>query len=188
MAANSAPTASAFSQIGVAIVPGAMTIDVDPEQHEFPAKRLRQAFEAEFRRAVGAKEGHGVLAADRGHHDDSPRRTLARPVGAEQRREGLGHDERGCEVHLDLPPEFLRLQMEQGAGNGDASVVDETRERPRSERGGGRLRRTRDGRFVGDVEEKRRDGRAEGSLREPLRVLGLANAGKDPKPAPRSEP
>ena len=50
--------------------------------------------------------------------------------GAEERGEGLGDDELAGDVHFELAAEEVDVDVEEGAGIGDAGIVDEAEERP----------------------------------------------------------
>ena len=97
---------------------------------------------------------------------------------AQQRREGLGDDELAGEVDLELGAELADIDMEQGAGNGDAGIVDQAGERLPVEGRGDGCRAHRHGGGVGNVEQDRREAGAE-FLFQPVGVGLFPDAAED---------
>ena len=162
LAKRAVSTASALSQIGVATAPWGDEDDVDAVDHQFAAEGLGQAFEGKLGSAVGSDEGMGDLSADRTHHADAAGLGSFHAGGcAEEGGEGLGDDELADDVDLELVGKLRRLDVEEGAGHGDAGIVDQAGEGLAVEAGGCCFGAFFHGRLVGDVEKEGGEGLTE---------------------------
>jgi len=156
--------------------------DIDAEQHQLAAQRFREAFEAEFRGAVGTEERHRVPAADGRDHDDPTRRARAGAIRAEERQEGLGYDQLAREVDGDLMPKIADLEIEQRSRHGDAGIVDKAEQGLAVERLRHLRRARRHGRLAGYVEHQGREAGAEFPA-QPVGVDAPPDAAEDAESA-----
>ncbi len=156
--------------------------DVDAEQHHLAAQAFGKPLDRVLRRRVGRRQRIAGFPGDRGDHHDPPLRPLQRRVGAEQRAERLGRDDRTDDVDVHLAAEVVGGNFEHRAANADTGIVDEARQRLAAQSVAHLARRRQHRRLVGDVEQQRREIGAELSL-EAVGVGLIADAAEDTKTA-----
>ena len=175
-------TSSALLQIGVFTAPGAMMMTSIPNS----ISSRRRLSDSPSMRVLGGGIGRrhriAVLAGDRGDHHDPPLRSLQGRIGAEQRAESLGRNDRPDEVDLHLAAEFVGGEFEHGTRDRNAGIVDEAGERFAVEGAPDLARGGQHGGLIGDVEDQRREVRAELAL-EAVGVGLLAHAAEYAKAA-----